>query len=264
MIAAHVNVPKHSIFLSRRTVTHLFGSMFNWGGKFHALENVDEVIREADIDGDGRVSYEEFVQKMNFPNRKGKGGASSGKWDRRQWAQKQKVCWAPKKLVTRSQKEEGLMFSVQENLVCNLVHSRTRTRPCQITSKYIQVHPTAIVHHPPRVQVVNIKFFWFWALCKERNGQDEGDDGILASRYCTILYWTVGVIFFARTQRFDRSIVLCSANKNNISRRVSRAWIHGLPQPSKLGMANQNTGGDMSLQSSCKAMRRIHTVQAQL
>ncbi|CAL1148865.1 unnamed protein product [Cladocopium goreaui] len=49
------------------------------GGKFHALENVDEVIREADIDGDGRVSYEEFVQKMNFPNRKGKGGASSGK-----------------------------------------------------------------------------------------------------------------------------------------------------------------------------------------
>ena len=47
MITAQVNVPKHSIFFSRRTVTHLFGSMFNWGGKFHALENVDEVIREA-------------------------------------------------------------------------------------------------------------------------------------------------------------------------------------------------------------------------
>jgi hypothetical protein len=78
--------------------------------------------------------------------------------------------------------------SGQENLVFNLVHSRTRTRPCQITSKYIQVHPTAIVHHPPRVQVVNIKFFWFWALNKQRNDQDEGDDGILASRYCTILY----------------------------------------------------------------------------
>ena len=116
MIAAQVNVPKHSIFFSRRTVTHLFGSMFNWGGKFHALENVDEVIREADIDGDGRVSYEEFVQKMNFPNRKEKVVASSGKWDWRRWAQKQKVCWAPKKLVTRSQKEEGLMFRVVKRI----------------------------------------------------------------------------------------------------------------------------------------------------
>ena len=28
-------------------------------------EEVEEMIREADIDGDGQVNYEEFVQMMN-------------------------------------------------------------------------------------------------------------------------------------------------------------------------------------------------------
>ena len=43
-------------FISRHVMNHL--------GEKLTDEEVDEMIREADIDGDGQVNYEEFVTMM--------------------------------------------------------------------------------------------------------------------------------------------------------------------------------------------------------
>merc|ERR1711982_88797 len=47
-------------FISAAELRHV---MTNLGGKL-TDEEVDEMIREADVDGDGQINYEEFVKMM--------------------------------------------------------------------------------------------------------------------------------------------------------------------------------------------------------
>lgn len=52
------------MFLTKKTLwVQLRHVMTNLGEKL-TDEEVDEMIREADVDGDGQVNYEEFVKMM--------------------------------------------------------------------------------------------------------------------------------------------------------------------------------------------------------
>ena len=52
--------PQNQGFISAAELRHI---MTNLGEKL-TDEEVDEMIREADIDGDGQINYEEFVKMM--------------------------------------------------------------------------------------------------------------------------------------------------------------------------------------------------------
>ncbi|XP_076924062.1 calmodulin-7-like [Bidens hawaiensis] len=71
-------------FISAAELRHV---MTNLGEKL-TDEEVDEMIREADVDGDGQINYEEFVKIMMAKRRRKEGGTqsrsrpSSGGWKR--------------------------------------------------------------------------------------------------------------------------------------------------------------------------------------
>ena len=67
-------------FISAAELRHV---MTNLGEKL-TDEEVDEMIREADIDGDGQINYEEFVKMMRAkeapqPQPRGRGAPARGR-----------------------------------------------------------------------------------------------------------------------------------------------------------------------------------------
>ncbi|XP_076915222.1 calmodulin-7-like [Bidens hawaiensis] len=60
-------------FISAAELRHV---MTNLGEKL-TDEEVDEMIREADVDGDGQINYEEFVKIMMAKRRRKEGGTQS-------------------------------------------------------------------------------------------------------------------------------------------------------------------------------------------
>jgi Ca2+-binding EF-hand superfamily protein len=59
-----------SLLLSLSFPLQLRHVMVNLGEKL-TEEEVEEMIREADVDGDGQVNYEEFVKMMVAPGKLG-------------------------------------------------------------------------------------------------------------------------------------------------------------------------------------------------